>query len=81
MNEGSEVLLDHPVHTFNENRVLRLEELMSRISPLINCLPYELPGDNEWIVIGELSCLGPALHLSGQTANGGQFSLTAVPCS
>jgi len=73
MNEGSEVLLDHHIHTFNKNGMLRLEELMGWIGPFINRLSYELSGDDEWIVIGELSCLGPALDLSNQTANGDQF--------
>ena len=73
MNKGSEVLLDHPVHTFNENRMFGLKELMSRINPFLRCLSYELSGDDEWIIIGELSCLGPALDLSNQTANGDQF--------
>ena len=72
MNEGSEVLLDHPVHPFNENGVLCLKELMGWIGPFIDRLSYEFPGDDEWVVIRELSCLGPELDLSGQTANGDQ---------
>ena len=64
MGEGSEVLVDHAVHPFNKNGVHRLEELMTWVGPLLDGLLDEGFGDNEWIIVGELSRFGPAIHLS-----------------
>lgn len=64
MNEGSEVFVDNLVHMSNENGVLCLKEVMSWISPLLDCPSYERSSDDKWIVIGKLSCLGPALDVS-----------------
>jgi hypothetical protein len=64
MGEGSEVFLDHVVHPFSENSILRLEELVTWVGPLLDCLLDEGFGYSERIVVGELSCLGPTIRLS-----------------
>ena len=74
MNEGSKVVLNHPVHSFGENGIFFLEKFVARISPLLDRLFNELSCNNEWVVIRELSCLGPVLDLSGRTARGVKFS-------
>ena len=61
MDEGSEVLLDHAVHAFDEDGVFCLEELMTRVRPLLDGLFDELPGDDERIIVRELPRFGPAL--------------------
>ena len=73
VNEGSEVLFEHSIHVPDENGVLRLKELMSWVRPLFDRLLYELSGDNEWIVVWELSRLGPTLDLSHRAVKWGQF--------
>ena len=70
MGEGSEVLLDHVVHPFSENGILRLKELMTWVSPLLNGLLDEGLGYRKRIVVGELSCLGTTIRLSDWTARG-----------
>jgi len=72
VDEGSKVLFEHPVHLSDENSVLRLKEVMSWVRPLFDCLFYELPGDNEWIVVREFSRLGPTLDLSRRAAKESQ---------
>lgn len=65
MNEGREVILDHTVHSFSENGILLLEEFVARINPLLYRLFNEPSGNDERIIIGELSRLGPVFDLSG----------------
>ena len=67
MDERSEVFLDHCVHPVNQNGVLGFKELMTWVGPLFNGLFDEPPGDDKWIVVRELSCLGPTLDLSDRT--------------
>ena len=71
MNEGSEVLLDHAVHPLSENGVLRLEELVAWVSPLLGRLFDEPFRDNKRVIIRKLPCLRPTLHLSHQVTRGG----------
>ena len=73
VDEGSELLVQYPVHPFNENGVLCLEELVTWIGPLLDCLFDEPSGDDEWVVVGELSCLCPVVVFSYRTAQGCRF--------
>jgi len=71
MNEGREVLFDHAVHPFNDDSVLRLEELVAWVSPFLGRLSDEPPRDNERIIVRKLPCLRPTLRLSHQVTRGG----------
>ena len=62
------MLIDHAIHSFRKNRVLSLEEVVARISPLPDRFFDELPCDNEWIVIGKLSRLRSTSFLSSWAA-------------
>jgi len=70
VDEGIEPLVQYPVHPFNENGVLCLEEFVTWIGPLLDRLFDEPSGDDEWVVVRELSCLCPALDFSCRTAQG-----------
>ena len=74
MNEGGEVILDHGVDSFSENGVFLLEEFVARINPLLDCLFNELPGNNEWVIIGELSRLRPVFGLADERQKGVRFT-------
>ena len=73
MNEGSKVLLNHPVHAFSEDGELCLKEFVAWITPLLDRLFDESSGNNEWVIIGELPRLGPVLYLSGRKEKGGKI--------
>ena len=74
VNEGSEMVFNHPIHPLNQDRVLRLKKVMTRVSPLFNRLLDEPPGDNKWIIIGEFSRFRPAPHLSGRIVDEDRFN-------
>lgn len=65
MGEGSEVLLNHAVHPLNENSVLRLEEFVARVDPLLDRLFYEPFGHHKRIIIGEFPGFSSTLHMRG----------------
>ena len=58
------MIIDHTVHPFDEMGILCLEELMTWIRPFLDGLFDKFPGDNEWVIVRELSCFGPTLYLS-----------------
>lgn len=58
MDKGREVSLDHVVHPLHENSVLRFEEFMSRVGPLLDRFFYQSSSYDEGIIIWELACLG-----------------------
>ena len=58
------MLIDHAIHPFRKNRVLSLEEVVARISPLPDRFFDELPCNNKWIVIGKLPRLRSTSFLS-----------------
>lgn len=61
------MIFDHAVHPFRKNRVLRLEELMARISPPLDRFFDKFPLDDEWIVVGKLPRLRSTFFLSSWT--------------
>jgi len=61
VNEGSEMVFDHAVHSLSQNGILRLKQLVARASPLFNCLLYEPLSDDKWIIIRKFSSFGSAL--------------------
>lgn len=73
MIKVSEMLINHPVHSFRENGVFGLEEFLTRFGPLFYCLLDEFFGDDERIIIREFPCLRPALHLSDRMLDESQF--------
>lgn len=75
MNEGSEIFFDHTVHSFNQNCILRLKQLVAWVSPLFNCLLYEPLSNDKWIIIGKFSSFGSAPHLSDRIVDEGRFNL------
>ena len=72
VNEGSKMVLDHTIHSFYQDGVFRLEQIVTWVNPLLNRLFYESPCDHEWIVVRELACLGPVFHVSNRVVNEGQ---------
>ena len=69
------MILNHAVHSFNQNGVLCLKKFMAWVSPLFDRLLYEPLRDDKWIIIGEFSSLRPAPHLSDRIVDEGRLNL------
>lgn len=65
------MFLDHAVHAFGKNFILRLEKFVTWIGPLLNRLLDESPSDNERIIIGEFACLGSTIRMRNRTVERG----------